>query len=56
MWILISWLQQKPADLDLHFLKRVRNFEKVYAHIELIRRVLNIALFHLDLHCFYKRV
>ena len=30
VWILISWLRQKPADLDLHyFLKRVWHFEKV---------------------------
>ena len=30
MWILISWLLVKPADLDLHFFKkRVQNFEKM---------------------------
>ena len=30
LWILISWLHQKPADLDLHcFRKRVWNLENM---------------------------
>ena len=37
VWIPISWLLQKPADLDLHcFQKMVNNFEKDYAHRALI--------------------
>ena len=37
VWLLISWLHQKTADLDLHcFQKRVENFEKSCAGSALI--------------------
>ena len=33
MWILISWLHQKPADLDLHcFQQKVYKVEKSYVN------------------------
>ena len=33
LWILISSLRHKPADLDLHcFQKRIENYEKKHAH------------------------
>ena len=33
VWILISWLLIKPADLDLHYIqKKVKNFEKKNVH------------------------
>ena len=37
VWILISWLQQKPADLDLHFFQKSIQDFKNGVHAKLIR-------------------
>ena len=48
MWILISWLHQKPADLDLHsFQKTVNDFES-YAHSALIMLICMYSIYFLS--------
>ena len=50
VWILISWLHQKPADLDLHFFyKNGMAFWKIYAHSSLIRLIRLIIVMSLAL-------
>ena len=36
VWILISWLHQKPADLDLHCFQKSIKFLKKFIHSALI--------------------
>ena len=52
MWTLISWLHQKPADLDLsHFQKRAKNFDKVMDTVGVLIRLNNSMLFKCFVCC-----
>ena len=39
VWILISWLLMKPADLDLHCFQMRWNFEKVISTLCLLGQI-----------------
>ena len=51
MWLMIRWLHQKPADLDLHFLQnRVKKFKNVKGTVCLVGKIMLLHFnFYIDI-------